>query len=58
MRKVGKLETKEEQDAAAALAKDIYINNLTISAINNGTYDMTRAYFADDNVKKLLKKKV
>ena len=55
--KGGKLETKEEQDAAAALAKDIYINNLTISAINNGTYDMTRAYFADDNVKKAFKEK-
>lgn len=55
--KGGKLETKEEQDAAAALAKDIYINNLTISAINNGTYNMTRAYFADDNVKKAFKEK-
>lgn len=55
--KGGKLETKEEQDVAAALAKDIYINNLTISAINNGTYDMTRAYFADDNVKKSFKEK-
>ena len=51
------LETKEEQDAAAALAKDIYINNLTVSAINNGTYDMTKAYFADDNVKKAFKEK-
>lgn len=55
--KGGKLETKEEQDVAAALAKDIYITNLTISAINNGTYDMTRAYFADDNVKKAFKEK-
>lgn len=55
--KGGKLETKEEQDLAAALAKDIYINNLTVSAINNGTYDMTRAYFADDNVKKAFKEK-
>lgn len=47
-----KLNTQEDKDAMAALVKSQYIADMTLSAINNGTFDMTRAWFADSNVKK------
>lgn len=46
-----KLNTQEEKDAMASLVKSQYISDLTIQAINNGTFDMTRAWMADDKVK-------
>lgn len=46
-----KVNTQEEKDAMATLVKSQYVSDLTIQAINNGTFDMTRSWMADDKVK-------
>jgi hypothetical protein len=43
---------KEEASAYEAMVTDDYITNLALQSYNNGTFGMTREYFANDNVRK------
>ena len=44
--------TKEEAPIYEKMVSDDYIVNLALQSYNNGTFDMTREYFANDNVRK------
>ena len=44
--------TKEEAPVYEKMISDDYIVNLALQSYNNGTFDMTREYFANDNVRK------
>lgn len=44
--------TKEEAPIYEKMVSDDYITNLALQSYNNGTFDMTREYFANDNVRK------
>ena len=44
--------TKEEAPIYEKMVSDDYIINLALQSYNNGTFDMTREYFANDNVRK------
>ena len=44
--------TKEEAPVYEKMVSDDYITNLALQSYNNGTFDMTREYFANDNVRK------
>ena len=43
-----------EQTAAINRAVDEYITSMTLRAMDNGNYDLLKAYFQDENVKKAL----
>ena len=47
----GQLDTEELKEAARNRAFDEYITNITMNAINNGNYDLLKAYLQDDNVR-------
>ena len=44
--------TKEEAPVYERMVSDDYITNLALQSYNNGTFNMTREYFANDNVRK------
>lgn len=44
--------TKEEAPVYERMVSDDYIINLALQSYNNGTFNMTREYFANDNVRK------
>lgn len=44
--------TKEEASVYERMVSDDYITNLALQSYNNGTFNMTREYFANDNVRK------
>lgn len=44
--------TKEEAPIYEKMVSDDYVVNLALQSYNNGTFDMTREYFANDNVRK------
>lgn len=44
--------TKEEAPIYKKMVSDDYITNLALQSYNNGIFDMTREYFANDNVRK------
>lgn len=44
--------TKEEAPVYERMVSDDYITKLALQSYNNGTFDMTREYFANDNVRK------
>lgn len=44
--------TKEEAPVYEKMVSDDYITNLALQSYNNGTFNMTREYFANDNVRK------
>lgn len=44
--------TKEEAPIYEKMVSDDYIVNLALQSYNNGTFDMTREYFANDNVRR------
>ena len=44
--------TKEKAPIYEKMVSDDYITNLALQSYNNGTFDMTREYFANDNVRK------
>nr|DAG91244.1 MAG TPA: hypothetical protein [Crassvirales sp.] len=44
--------TKEEAPVYERMVFDDYITNLALQSYNNGTFNMTREYFANDNVRK------
>lgn len=44
--------TKEEAPVYEKMVSDDYIVKLALQSYNNGTFDMTREYFANDNVRK------
>lgn len=49
--KEGQLSTEELKEAARNRAFSEYITDLTMNAINNGNFDLLRAYLEDDNVR-------
>lgn len=44
--------TKEEAPVYERMISDDYVTNLALQSYNNGTFNMTREYFANDNVRK------
>ena len=44
--------TKEEAPVYEKMVSDDYIVNLALQSYNNGTFNMTREYFANDNVRR------
>lgn len=44
--------TKEEAPVYERMVSDDYVINLALQSYNNGTFNMTREYFANDNVRK------
>ena len=44
--------TKEEAPVYERMVSDDYVTNLALQSYNNGTFNMTREYFANDNVRK------
>lgn len=50
----GQLNTTELKEAAKKRAFEEYISDMTLSAMNNGNYDLLKAYLQDDNVRKAL----
>lgn len=51
-----KLTTDEERDEARKRAIDDYVTNMAFSAIDSGTWDLTKDYLRDENVQTVLKK--
>ena len=47
-----KINSKEEKDILTQNVKTNFIIDTALSSMNNGTYDLTREYFASDTVKK------
>lgn len=48
----GQLGTEELKEAARQRAFNDYITDITMNAINNGNYNLLKAYLEDDNVRK------
>lgn len=48
------LDTEEEKEVARQQAKKMYVTSLTLNSLNNGTFNMTKEYIADDRVRKAM----
>lgn len=51
-----KLVTEEEKEVARLQLKKMYAADLTLSSLNNGTFEMTKEYLADDRVRQAMVK--
>lgn len=51
-RKEGQLDSEELKEAARQRAFKDYVTDITLSALNNGNYDLLKAYLQDENVLK------